>query len=271
MSHATLAANGQQIYFESHGEGLPLVLIMGIGYDASLWALQQIGPLSEHFRTIVFDNRDAGRSSQATEPYSIGDMADDLAALLDGLGIDKAHVVGLSMGGMIAQEFALRHPHRLDRLVLTGTGAATARVQFDAISSWRFVKAADPAGMHFAGQQFNWLFSETFRRNPEAVEQTLQLLGSNPHPMTTEAFDRQAEAYLRHDALDRLHAVTAPTLVIAGERDRLTPPWICQEVADAIPGATLALIDGPGSSHVLPLERPEAFNQLTLDFLGAQS
>ena len=116
----TVQANGQELYYELHGQGPPLVLVMGIGYDSSLWTLAQVPALSTQFQVILVDNRDAGRSSKASHPYTIADMADDLAGLLDALGIQRSHLLGLSMGGMIALEFALRHrrpagsagPHR---------------------------------------------------------------------------------------------------------------------------------------------------------------
>ncbi len=262
-----IQSNGQTLYWESYGEGKPLILIMGIGYDSTLWGLHQVPAFSEHFKTIIFDNRDAGRSSNATKAYTIADMADDVAGLMDGLGIEKTHLLGLSMGGMIAQEFAIRYPKKLDKLVLTGTAAATARSKFDPISIWSYVKTKDAGGFMFAAQQFIWLFSESFNRNHEAVDQTLRMLGGNPYPVTAEAYQRQAEAYLKHDTLDRLNQVTAPTIVISGEQDRLTPPWICKEVADAIPNAKFTMIKGEGSSHVLPLERPNDFNQAVLSFL----
>jgi pimeloyl-ACP methyl ester carboxylesterase len=270
MKHGTVEANGQTLYYEIHGDGPPLALVMGIGYDATLWQLHQVPALSKHFRVIVFDNRDVGRSSHASTAYTIADMADDVAGLLDGLGVAHAHLLGISMGAMIAQEFALRHPRRLDKLILTGTGAATARSKFDPISIWNFVKSNDDEGRAFAGQQFLWLFSESFRRNPEAVEQTLAMLAANPNPVGADAYARQANAYLRHDTLDRLGDIAAPTLVIAGERDLLTPPWICREVAGGIPDARFKLVKGPGASHVLPLERPDEFNALVLDFLENQ-
>ena len=208
-----------------------------------------------------------GRSSQATGPYAIADMAADVAGLLDGLGIARAHLLGLSMGGMICQEFAIRYPKRLHKLVLTGTGAAAARARFDPISVWSFVKAHDSEGLAFAAQQFVWLFSESFLRNHAAVDQTLQMLASNPNPVSADAYRRQAEAYVKHDTLDRLAQVSAPTLVLAGEQDRLTPPWITRELADAIPNARYQLVKGEGSSHVLPLERPDDFNRAVLAFL----
>ena len=263
----TVRANGQDLYFEVHGEGPPLVLVMGIGYDATLWTLAQVPALSQRFQVVIFDNRDVGRSSKAAAPYFIADMADDVAALIDALAIERAHLLGLSMGGMIAQEFALRHADRLHRLVLSGCGAAPARVAFDPIRTWNWVKTNDKNGEVFACQQFTWLFSTAFLRNNEAVQQTIRMLTSNPNPVGPEAYNRQAQAYLRYDALDRLADVKSPTLVIVGEQDLLTPPWICREVADRIPGSQFEIIKGEGSSHVVPIERPDEFNHLVTRFL----
>jgi len=264
----TVQANGQQLYYEVHGDGPPLLLVMGIGYDSSLWTLAQVPALSTQFQVVLVDNRDAGRSSRASHPYRIADMADDLAGLLDALGIQRSHLLGLSMGGMIAQEFALRHADRLDRLVLTGTGAAPARSAADAIHIWRWVKANDPTGEVFGEQQLVSLFSAAFLRDHQGVLDTADLLASNPYPMSPEAYARQADAYGQFDALDRLGAITAPTLVIVGEQDLLTPPWIAREVADAIPEARFEVICGAGSSHVVPIERPDDFNRLVSDFLA---
>ncbi|MFQ5977772.1 MAG: alpha/beta fold hydrolase [Candidatus Heimdallarchaeota archaeon] len=268
MKSGKIKANGQSLYYEIHGEGSPLILIMGIGYDATLWSLHQIPAFSKDFQVIVFDNRDVGRSSHANGSYTIADMADDVVTLLDGLKIDRASVLGISMGGMIAQEFALRHPDRLDKLVLTGTSADNSQAKFDPISVWNFVKSHDKDGLMFAAQQFLWLFSDAFVRNAEAVDQTPQMLASNPNPQSSEAYERQMDAYVKHDTLSRLGEVKAPTLVVCGERDRLTPPWVCRRVADAIPGARYHQIDGPGTSHVLPLERPDDFNTVVKSFLN---
>jgi 3-oxoadipate enol-lactonase len=263
----TVRTNAQELYYEVHGDGPPLVLVMGIGYDSSLWTLQQVPALSTRFRVVLVDNRDAGRSSRADHPYTVADMADDVAGVLDALDIDRTHLLGLSMGSMIGIEFALRHADRLDRLVLAGPGAAPARSAVDPISIWNWVKANDPSGEVFGGQQFTWLFSSAFLRNHEAVQDTIDLLASNPYLVDPDAYDRQAQAYLHFDALDRLDGITAPTLVIVGEQDLLTPPWVAREVADGIPGARFEVVTGDGSSHVLPLERPDDFNQLVMSFL----
>ena len=260
-------ANGQEIYYEVHGEGDPLVLVMGIGYDSSLWGLHQVPALSRRFQVIVLDNRDAGRSTRARGEYTIEDMADDVAGVLDALGIQRAHLLGLSMGALIAQEFAVRYPRRVDRLVLCGPDAAPARDVFHPIAVWQAVKESDQSGSVFVAQQLTWLFSAGFRRNATAVRQTVELLSSNPNPVAADAYARQAQAYLGYDPATRPGSITAPTLVVVGEQDLLTPPWIAREVAANIPGAQLEIIRGDGASHVVPLERPDEFNRLVVEFL----
>jgi pimeloyl-ACP methyl ester carboxylesterase len=260
-------ANGQELYYEQHGAGDPLILIMGIGYDSSLWQLHQVPALSERFRVVVFDNRDVGRSSKASSPYTIADMADDVAGLLDALEIERSHVLGLSMGALIAQEFALRHSGRLDRLILSGPDSAPAKQAFHPIGVWNWVKENDASGGTFGAQQFTWLFSAAFLRNAPACKQVIDFLSSNPNPVRPDAYRRQAQAYLQYDPGDRLAEIEAVTLVIVGEQDLLTPPWIAREVAEAIPHARLEIIEGEGSSHVVPLERPEDFNRLVTSFL----
>ena len=162
----------------------------------------------------------------------------------------------------------MRHAERLDRLVLSGCGGAPARSGFDPIRTWSWVKSHDEGSEEFAGQQFTYLFSSSFLRNEEAVQQTIAMLASNPYPIEPDAYDRQAQAYLKYDALDRLSVIKAPTLVVVGEQNLLTPPWIAREVAGSIPGARFEIIKGDGSSHVVPLERPDDFNKLVTDFLA---
>ena len=178
----TVHTNGQELYYEIHGDGPPLVLVMGIGYDSSLWTLQQVPVLSTRFQVVLLDNRDAGRSSRTDHPYTIADMADDVAGLLDALEIQRTHLLGLSMGAMIGMEFALRHSDRLDRLVLAGPGAAPARSAVDPISIWNWVKANDPGGAVFGAQQFTWLFSSTFLRNQAGGAGHDRLAGQQSEP-----------------------------------------------------------------------------------------
>lgn len=266
MLSDTIAVNGQSIYVEQSGSGPPLLLIMGIGYDSTLWGYMA-PQLAERFRVIVMDNRDSGRSSRAGSPYTIVDMAHDAVGVLDELEVERAHVAGTSMGGFIAQEVAIRYPDRVDRLVLMATSVGPARVAADPIALWRFVKDNDPTGAVFATQQLAWLFSTPFLRNAELVQATLEQLGANPNPMDAAAYGRQADAYSQHDAVDRLGAIAAPTLVITGARDLLTPPWLGRELAGLIPGARMEIIDSESASHALPLEEPDAAVDLMVKFL----
>jgi 3-oxoadipate enol-lactonase len=149
---------------------------------------------------------------------------------------------------MIGMEFALRRADRLDRLVLAGPGAAPARSAVDPFSIWNWVKSNDSSGAVFGGQQFTWLFSTAFLSNQAAVQDAIALLASNPNPVERKAYDRRARAYLHFDALDRLAGIKAPTLVIVGEEDLLTPPWVAREVAVGIPGALFVMVIGEGSS-----------------------
>ena len=141
-------------------------------------------------------------------------------------------------------EFALRHPGRLDRMILAGAPGAPARAVFHPVMTWNWVKANDKTGEIFACQQFTWLFSTAFLLNRQAVQQTLAILSSNPNPVGPHAYNRQAQALLRFDVLDRLAGVKAPTLCIVGEQDLFTPVHECRDVADKIPGAKFEVIKG---------------------------
>ena len=198
----------------------------------------------------------AGRSSRTDHRYTIADMADDVAGLLDAVDTHRTHLLGLSMGAMIGIEFALRHPDRLDRLILAGPGAAPARSAVDPISIWNWVKANDPSGAVFGAEQFTWLFSSAFCATSRRCKKRPPCWRATRTPSSRMRTPARLRRTLQFDALDRLGGINAPTLVIVGEQDLLTPPWVAREVADGIPGARFELVTGDGSSHVLPLERP---------------
>ena len=275
MSIATVGSI--ELYYEEHGSGDPLVLIMGLAADSMAW-LFQIPDFSKGYRTIVFDNRGVGRSSKPPGPYSIHQMADDTAGLLDVLGIARTHVVGVSMGGMIAQELALRHPQRVRGLVLActypepdadverqrqfsttelgGTITAGGEVQID-------VSALDP--MRFFQQLLPLAFSEQFIANelPKLIE---LFSGALQYGFSLEAILGQVAAVMSHKATDRLHHITSPTLVITGDADRLVSPANSDILAKHIPGARLVKVSG--GSHGFNFETPEVFNREVLSFLA---
>jgi pimeloyl-ACP methyl ester carboxylesterase len=265
------------LYYEEHGAGEPLLLIMGLAADSTAWMFQ-VPEFAEKYRTIVFDNRGVGRSSKPAGPYSIHEMADDAAALLDVLHVQRAHVVGVSMGGMIAQELALRHPERVHGLVLACTfpepdadiernrrfsvqqlgGSITdgGDVQID-------LKAINP--MDFLQQLLPLVFNQEFIANE--LPKLLQVFsGALQYGFSMEAILGQVGAVMNHKATDRLGKITAPTLVMTGDADRLIPPANSDILAKGIPGAKLVKI--PGGSHGFNFETPEVFNRAVLEFLA---
>lgn len=261
-------ANGTRLYYEWHGEegGTPVVLVMGLGGDSSAWPFQ-LAALAPRHRVLVFDNRGAGQSDAPDVAYTTPGMAEDLLALLDGLGVERAHLLGLSMGGAIAQEAVLAAPERFQSLQLHATWAGP-HPYFQAL-----VGAVRMARLQFGREGFYralsvWLFTpECFATQPELVELVVQRAAQHPHPVPLHAYLRQTEAVLGHDARSRLHLMRCPTLVSVGTEDLVTPPVLAEELASRIPGARLALL--PGVGHGALWEAPEAFNRVCLEFLDA--
>lgn len=267
-----------EIYYEEHGSGEPLLLIMGLAADSRAWVFQ-LPALSRHYRTIVFDNRGVGRSSKPPGPYTIHEMADDTAALLEALNIESAHVLGVSMGGMIAQELVLRHPGRVRSLVLACTypepDAEIERQRrftlsqlggsIDASGEVRIdLTAVDPLAL------FQHLLPSVF--NPEFIQNELPKLmeifaGTLQYGFSLEAILGQVEAVMNHRATDRLHQIEVPTLVITGDADRLVPPGNSDILARHIPNARLVKV--PGGSHGFNFETPDVFNREVLAFLAS--
>jgi pimeloyl-ACP methyl ester carboxylesterase len=253
------------MHYVEAGGGEPLVLIMGFGGDHLAWGFQ-LPVLAERYRVIAFDNRGAGQTDQPDAPYTTREMAADTAGLMDALGVERAHVLGVSMGGMIAQELALHHAERVQSLQLHCTYArpdgytrarlAAARVERRTLSREDAVRSA-----------FFWLFARgTYNERPEFVEAIVQTALANPHPQSLTGYLRQGDAVLGHDTLDRLGAITCPTLVSVAAEDILVPPRFSREIAARIPGAELRVVDDAG--HVYFWERPDVFNTLCLEFLA---
>ena len=263
----TASANGIELYYQDAGAGEPLVLVMGFGGDHLSWAFK-LAALSARHRVIAFDNRGAGRSSAPDVPYTTAMMADDTVALLDLLGIERAHVLGVSLGGMVAQEIALGHPARVRSLQLHCTAAHPDRYMLALMENLRTVRRG--LGPEAALRAMSlWLFApSTFNERPQLVESLLHAAGAQPYPQSEVGFIRQGDAVISHDALARLGHITCPTLVAVGEEDQLTPPRFAREIARAIPHAELRTI--PSAGHAFFWERPAEFNALCLDFLSKQ-
>jgi 3-oxoadipate enol-lactonase len=263
----TTEANGQTLYYEVHGEAEPLVCVMGLAANTLAWALQ-VQPFAERHKTVIFDNRDVGRSSMASERYEIRDMAQDTLALADALELDSFHLLGYSMGGAISQEVAFAAPERVRTLTLALTYAATGNWGRSFSKVWGGRRQSASREEHIDELMLLTL-SEAFFENAEAVEFTRTMMLNDPNPQPPEAFARQLEASRRHDARDRLGSLEMPVHVIGGEYDILVPIWKQRELVDLIPGAKFSVIDrGP---HAANLERAPEFNQHVLDFIAEQA
>lgn len=262
------AAPGFRMEYETMGSGDPLLLINGLGSDRSEW-LFQLPPFARLFRVVMFDNRGAGGSGTPPGPYSTAQMADDAAALLGHLGIGRAHVLGVSLGGMIAQEFALRHPERMLRLVLACTapgGEGSVRPDPEILRAFVRSPGGDPREEVLRTIPF--LYTEAYRRaRPEEIEAFVRRRLGKPVP--AEGHAAQLAAAVGHAAWDRLGTIRAPTLVIAGDGDRLVPPENSRRLAERIPGAKLVLL--PGAPHRLFAENAEVFNREVIAFLRGRS
>jgi 3-oxoadipate enol-lactonase len=275
MSIAKVGAN--ELFYEMHGEGDPLLLIMGLAADSTAW-LFQVPEFARHYRTIVFDNRGVGRSSKPRGPYTIHEMADDAGGLLDVIGIERTHVVGVSMGGMIAQELALRHPERVRGLVLACTfpepdAEAERQRQFSLARFGGRVTASGETEIDVSAVDPLMFFQHLLPRvfNQDFIDRELPKLlqifgGALQYGFSLEAILGQVEAVMGHKATDRLHAITAPTLVITGDADLLVSPANSDVLARNIPGAKLVKV--PGGSHGFNFETPDVFNREVIDFLA---
>lgn len=252
------------VYYEIHGEGQPLLLIAGLGADVSSWAFQ-VPAFSARYRVIAFDNRGVGRTDAPDRPYSLEMMADDTAGLLDHLGIERAHMVGLSMGGMIAQEFALKYPERVNALVLATTAAGPHPWATHVLGTMLRLAEEGASRETLTALRLSWLFTDRFFENHELVKLALDTMLANPHAQPVYANARQFAAARQHDARDRLGGITARTLVLVGRQDILLPVRLSEELAAGIPNAELVVLDGGG--HAFLVEIADRFNQAVLDFL----
>lgn len=258
----TAEANGQTLYYELHGEGEPLLCVGGLAMDCLGWALQ-IPVFSAQFRTVVFDNRDVGRSSYAETDYRLRDMADDALALADALGLDTFHLLGISMGGAISQEIALAAPERVRTLTLCVTWPGGGAWSRERARLWG-EQALRTSREEHLDQLMLQCFSEGFYENPGGVAFMREMMLANPNPQEPEAFVRQLRASGGHETRDRLGALDMPVHVIGAEHDTLVPPWKSEELAELIPDARLTMLER--APHGVNWERAEEFNAAVLGF-----
>jgi pimeloyl-ACP methyl ester carboxylesterase len=262
---AKAQVNDIRIYYETHGEGEPLLLIYGLAGRGNGFKFQ-IPALSRHFRVIVFDNRGVGETDQPDEPYSIPQMAGDAAGLLDALDIESAHVFGISMGGMISQEFALRHPRRLKRLAL---GCTHSGIKHCAPSpQWvtelfKSLPGKPRAQVVRECVPFNYS-KHTQETNTQLIEEMNELMVDNRQ--RARGYTNQINAVYDFDAHERLPQIAAPTLILTGTDDVLIPPANSRALHSRIPGSRL--VEFENAAHLFFIERAEDVNRALIDFFS---
>jgi 3-oxoadipate enol-lactonase len=255
---------GAKIHWDEQGQGAPVLLIMGLGYSSVMWYRNR-PVLAQHFRTIAFDNRGVGRSDVPPGPYSIATMASDAAAALDAAGIAWAHVFGVSMGGMIAQEFALQYPARTRSLILGCTspgGPSSIRAASDVIDVL-LMRGMTPEQAREA--ILPYIYDAATPR--EKIEEDINL--RQPWLPSPEGYIAQLQGILAWEAYSRIAQIAAPTLVIHGESDALVPPGNGELIARRIPGAKLVLLQH--ASHLFLTDQTRTANQEILEFLLSQA
>ena len=258
MLHAEV--RGFPIAYQRAGRGPPLLLLHGFLVDSRMWR-PQLESLSNEFTVIAWDAPGAGQSADPPEPFGMDDWADCLAGLLEAVGVESAHVVGLSWGGMLAQELYRRRPERVRSLTLAGTYAGWRRSLGQAIAEERLANCLQDASLTPAEVVAKYLPGMLGESATQAAREELARIISDFHPA---GFRLMANSSADVDTRDLLREIRAPTLLVWGEEDARSPMTVAREFHTAIPGARLAVI--PGAGHVSNLDAPVRFNAEVRDF-----
>jgi 3-oxoadipate enol-lactonase len=251
-----IARNGPvELFYESVGSGPAVLLISGQAMTLDAW-WRTVPVLSGSFQVLSFDNRDVGRSSRWPLPYVVAQMADDAVAVLDAAGVERAHAYGLSLGGMVAQELALRYPERVRALVLgatTGGGPEAVLAKPQPLTFFVRVGAMAPEEAEWAAVPYNYGLRTRREHGDRIAEDIARRV---EHQTDTLAYLHQVGAAASHNTVGRLGSLRLPTLVVHGEEDAVMPPRNGELLANAIPGAEFRL--WPGAGHLYVTDEPEA-------------
>lgn len=259
------AADGTRLHYEVFGRrgAPPVLLVQGLGADKHGWDAQRLA-LAARYRVVALDNRGAGRSDKPFGRYTLEQMAEDAIAVLDHAGIERAHVVGASMGGAISQILAVQHPHRVLSLVLACTACRNHQWRRELLQSW--AETASERGMAVMTREAaRWVIGpRSFRRVMPLFGWLGPLGGGRP----AHAFVSQVRAILDVDdtMAERLSEIDVPALVLVGNQDILTPRGDSEEIAERLPNSELVVISG--AAHGFMVEHATTFNRVLLDFLG---
>jgi 3-oxoadipate enol-lactonase len=246
-----LSVNGVTLSYEEAGSGPPLLLISGLGANRLSWA-PVVPLLSDTFRCITFDNRGTGESDVPPGPYTIDELGDDTAALIDAIGIGPVSAVGWSMGGSILQSLLINHGDKLRRAVLLSTLPSYTDLQHGWLDALLTLRRADvdPLALGIIGMP--WGMSPRVLSNHATAFAAAKLAQQNPYPTSLAGYEAQAHAVRTYDSRSRLPEVTTPTMVLVGAEDVLTPVHQSVEIASLIPNARLTVL--PRGGHAMAVE-----------------
>jgi 3-oxoadipate enol-lactonase len=256
------------IYYEVYGKGQALALIMGLGGGLP-WLFRQIPAFSQQYKVIAFDNRGTGATDAPDIPYSMEMMAGDLRGLLDNIRVKSANVFGISMGGMIAQHFALLYPEKVKTLVLGATtcgGSHRVILDTEAIKVlFDMERMEKMSPEERAAETLPLVFSQEFiGKNQALIQELLTKMAGHVTPL--HGYSRQVQAIMGHDTYQRLPEINVPTLVIAGDADKLVPVENSRIIASMIPNAELIILKNMG--HGFNIEAADEVNRIVLQFLN---
>ena len=258
--------DGVNLYYEIHGDGFPLVMIQGLSENVYWWDQPVIDGLSKHLKTVIFDNRGVGRSDDLVGDLTIESMATDALGLMDALNINQAHILGHSMGGMIAQELALKFPERVKKLVLCSTSCGGSKAEMSSLETQKLLTKLSFKGhtRKLVEEAMSHIFTKKFMdENPEFMEKKIDDILIIPTGPTT--FKAQIGAWMRYNSYRKLKLINMPTLIVHGKQDILVPPSNGDLLAAKIPNAELVNFDS--NAHLIHTEEPDKFNEVLLKFL----
>jgi len=258
--------NDINMHYEVHGDGFPIVMITGLSFCLKIWDKLLIDELSKKFKVILFDNRGAGQTDIPEGEFSLKMMADDIVGLMNVLNIEHAHVLGFSMGGMIAQEVALNYPQKVEKLILWGTACGGRKTVPPDLSAHKLFIGAieDLTPERMAKSTIPLAFTKDFiKDNPEYINDKIQRILKCRIPFSSYA--RQVRAILNFNTCRRLKKMDIPTLIMQGQKDILVPAKNSEILAELIPGAKFVLFEQ--SAHAIFPHEPDLFLNVLFEFL----
>jgi len=250
--------NGIEIHYQVYGRGEPLVLIEGLGYSSWMWEFQL--PLQDKLKLIIYDNRGVGMSSKPEIPYTMNDFVNDLSGLVELIGLDSFFLLGVSMGGMVAQEYAFRHGERLKGIILSSTNFGVRSIQPS--SDVLKILASQPSESSLYERMMPAFSNETINNRKDLVEKIIKLRKQKNHKVMQM---QQINTVLNFDSLDRLASLKMPVLILTGEDDQVVPPRNSSRMHDILINSRMVKFRNAG--HLVNMEKAEEYNHEVLNFI----